>query len=184
MKFKILSAIVIVLILVTVLFASNEKYQYSNLQDDFISPEEISSLIARFGIDPTQQYLKNQNQERSIEDLKKIESGDFSNLSKLKYSEQEIPSMVSRYGVEKTLNHLNNQGYNYSIADLNKIKIEQDRIKREEEKRLAEEEKRLAPKFKGKSILLGFDWVYPNMTNPTAAWKFSKDGSFNLVQQF
>ncbi len=30
-----------------------------------------------------------------------------------------------------------------------------------------------------KTCLVGFDWVYPNSSNPTGAWKFSSDGSFN-----
>jgi len=29
------------------------------------------------------------------------------------------------------------------------------------------------------SILVGYDWVYPNINNPTGAWKFSDDGTFN-----
>ena len=27
--------------------------------------------------------------------------------------------------------------------------------------------------------LVGYDWVYPSGDNPTAAWKFSSDGTFN-----
>jgi hypothetical protein len=30
-----------------------------------------------------------------------------------------------------------------------------------------------------KKCLVGFDWTYPNSSNPTAAWKFSSDGTFN-----
>ena len=30
-----------------------------------------------------------------------------------------------------------------------------------------------------KRCLINVDWVYPNNTNPTAAWKFSSDGTFN-----
>ena len=30
-----------------------------------------------------------------------------------------------------------------------------------------------------RSCLVGFDWVYPNSSNPTGAWKFSADGTFN-----
>lgn len=30
-----------------------------------------------------------------------------------------------------------------------------------------------------KSCLIGFDWVYPSTSNPTGAWKFSSDGTFN-----
>ena len=30
-----------------------------------------------------------------------------------------------------------------------------------------------------KTCLVGFDWVYPNSSNPTGAWKFSSDGTFN-----
>jgi len=30
-----------------------------------------------------------------------------------------------------------------------------------------------------KKCLIGFDWVYPTMENPTGAWKFSADGTFN-----
>ena len=30
-----------------------------------------------------------------------------------------------------------------------------------------------------KTCLVGFDWAYPNSSNPTAAWKFSADGTFN-----
>lgn len=30
-----------------------------------------------------------------------------------------------------------------------------------------------------KTCLVGFDWVYPNSRKPTAAWKFSSDGTFN-----
>lgn len=30
-----------------------------------------------------------------------------------------------------------------------------------------------------KKCLVGFDWVYPNSSNPTGAWKFSSDGTFN-----
>lgn len=30
-----------------------------------------------------------------------------------------------------------------------------------------------------KSCLVGYDWVYPNSSNPTGAWKFSSDGTFN-----
>lgn len=29
------------------------------------------------------------------------------------------------------------------------------------------------------SCLIGYDWVYPNGSNPTGAWKFSGDGTFN-----
>ena len=30
--------------------------------------------------------------------------------------------------------------------------------------------------------LIGYDWVYPDMTNLMAAWKFSSDGTFNVRQ--
>ena len=30
--------------------------------------------------------------------------------------------------------------------------------------------------------LIGYDWVYPDMTNLMAAWKFSSDGTFNISQ--
>lgn len=30
-----------------------------------------------------------------------------------------------------------------------------------------------------KKCLVGFDWVYPSSSNPTGAWKFSSDGTFN-----
>ncbi|MDA0686361.1 MAG: hypothetical protein O3C22_06005 [Bacteroidetes bacterium] len=30
-----------------------------------------------------------------------------------------------------------------------------------------------------KNCLIGYDWVYPNGSNPTGAWKFSSDGTFN-----
>ena len=30
-----------------------------------------------------------------------------------------------------------------------------------------------------KSCLLGYDWVYPSSSNPSGAWKFSSDGTFN-----
>ena len=30
-----------------------------------------------------------------------------------------------------------------------------------------------------KKCLVGFDWVYPTAENPTGAWKFSADGTFN-----
>jgi hypothetical protein len=30
-----------------------------------------------------------------------------------------------------------------------------------------------------KSCLVGYDWVHPNASNPTGAWKFSSDGTFN-----
>lgn len=30
-----------------------------------------------------------------------------------------------------------------------------------------------------KTCLVGFDWVYPSSSNPTGAWKFSSDGTFN-----
>jgi hypothetical protein len=30
-----------------------------------------------------------------------------------------------------------------------------------------------------KTCLVGFDWVYPSSSNPTNAWKFSSDGTFN-----
>ena len=29
------------------------------------------------------------------------------------------------------------------------------------------------------SVLVGYDWVYPDMNDPIGAWKFSSDGSFN-----
>ena len=29
------------------------------------------------------------------------------------------------------------------------------------------------------SCLIGVDWVYPSSDNPTGAWKFSSDGTFN-----
>jgi hypothetical protein len=35
-----------------------------------------------------------------------------------------------------------------------------------------------------KSCLIGFDWVYPNGSNPTGAWKFSADGTFNSSTTF
>jgi hypothetical protein len=31
-----------------------------------------------------------------------------------------------------------------------------------------------------KTCLVGFDWVYPSSSNPTGAWKFSSDGTFNF----
>ncbi len=31
----------------------------------------------------------------------------------------------------------------------------------------------------GSSVLVGYDWVYPDMNDPIGAWKFSSDGSFN-----
>ena len=30
-----------------------------------------------------------------------------------------------------------------------------------------------------KSCLVDYDWVYPSSSNPTGAWKFSSDGTFN-----
>ena len=30
-----------------------------------------------------------------------------------------------------------------------------------------------------KSCLTGYDWVYPSSSNPSGAWKFSSDGTFN-----
>lgn len=30
-----------------------------------------------------------------------------------------------------------------------------------------------------KECLVGFDWVYPSISNPIGAWKFSSDGTFN-----
>lgn len=30
-----------------------------------------------------------------------------------------------------------------------------------------------------KTCLVGFDWIYPKSGNPTGAWKFSSDGTFN-----
>ena len=30
-----------------------------------------------------------------------------------------------------------------------------------------------------KSCLVGYDWCMPNCNNPTMAWKFSNDGTFN-----
>lgn len=29
------------------------------------------------------------------------------------------------------------------------------------------------------NCLIGYDWVYPNLSKPSGAWKFSKDGTFN-----
>lgn len=29
------------------------------------------------------------------------------------------------------------------------------------------------------SCLIGVDWIYPSSSNPTGAWKFSSDGTFN-----
>ncbi len=31
-----------------------------------------------------------------------------------------------------------------------------------------------------KNCIEGYDWVYPSSSNPTSAWKFSSDGSFNF----
>ena len=31
--------------------------------------------------------------------------------------------------------------------------------------------------------LVGYDWVYPDMNNLMAAWKFSGDGTFNVSQK-
>jgi|TARA_B100000315_G_C14431931_1_gene520538 hypothetical protein len=31
--------------------------------------------------------------------------------------------------------------------------------------------------------LIGYDWVYPDMNNLMAAWKFSSDGTFNVSQK-
>ena len=31
--------------------------------------------------------------------------------------------------------------------------------------------------------LVGYDWVYPDMNSPMAAWKFSGDGTFNVSQK-
>ena len=31
-----------------------------------------------------------------------------------------------------------------------------------------------------KSCFVGYDWVYPSSSNPTSAWKFSSDGTFNF----
>ena len=31
--------------------------------------------------------------------------------------------------------------------------------------------------------LIGYDWVYPDMNSPMAAWKFSGDGTFNVSQK-
>ena len=28
-------------------------------------------------------------------------------------------------------------------------------------------------------VLIGYDWVYPDMNNAISAWKFSSDGTFN-----
>lgn len=30
-----------------------------------------------------------------------------------------------------------------------------------------------------KKCLVGYDWIYPSSSNPTGAWKFSSDGTFN-----
>lgn len=30
-----------------------------------------------------------------------------------------------------------------------------------------------------RNCLIGYDWLYPNSSNPSAAWKFSSDGTFN-----
>ena len=30
-----------------------------------------------------------------------------------------------------------------------------------------------------KSCLVGYDWTYPSSSNPSGAWKFSSDGTFN-----
>jgi len=35
-----------------------------------------------------------------------------------------------------------------------------------------------------KSCLIGYDWVYPNGSSPTGAWKFSSDGTFNSSTTF
>jgi len=34
------------------------------------------------------------------------------------------------------------------------------------------------------SCLVGYDWVYPNGSNPSGAWKFSGDGTFNSSTVF
>lgn len=33
--------------------------------------------------------------------------------------------------------------------------------------------------YNSSSILVGYDWVYPDINDPMGAWKFSSDGSFN-----
>ena len=33
------------------------------------------------------------------------------------------------------------------------------------------------------SELVGYDWKYPDMNDPTASWKFSNDGTFNVSQK-
>ena len=40
----------------------------------------------------------------------------------------------------------------------------------------------IPPKPSGKD-LVGYDWVYPDMNNLMAAWKFSGDGTFNVSQK-
>ena len=51
-----------------------DEYNYSMLREDIITPKEISNLINRFGVKPTHQYLKNQDQEKSINDLEAIQA--------------------------------------------------------------------------------------------------------------
>ena len=54
-----------------------DEYNYSMLREDIITPKEISTLINRFGIKPTHQYLKNQGQEKPINDLEAIQADNL-----------------------------------------------------------------------------------------------------------
>ena len=54
--------------------------------------------------------------------------------------------------------------------------VEKTRFAEEAEKKRQEEE------MSASSVLVGYDWVYPDMNDPISAWKFSSDGSFNTSQ--
>jgi uncharacterized protein YerC len=92
------------------------EYNYSTLREDIITPQEISKLISRFGIDPTHQYLKNQNQEKSIRALNNID-----NIRNDIITPQEISNLINRFGVKPTHQYLKNQGQEKSITELETV---------------------------------------------------------------
>jgi hypothetical protein len=69
---KTVQLIVGFLLILSIGFGVEEEYQYSQIRSELITNDEISKLINRFGGDATYQYLKNQGQEKSIGELKKI----------------------------------------------------------------------------------------------------------------
>ena len=136
-------------------------------KDDLTSPAKASS-----------DQISEKVTHSDVSEKKEISSSHSSAEKTRLTDEDKALAMIGTEEGDKPQTSLENTNANKPIED--RKPVPEDLVP---DKNLtvkaAEGETKNEEEMSASSVLVGYDWVYPDMNDPIGAWKFSSDGSFN-----